>query len=253
MAGTRFQKLKHEILSHATWHLTGERLLTWVKAHVLNATVSVLAATAFAVCVAIETYISNLPSPAWLMLAFGTFAVVFVIVCALGQAMKRFLNSWPVIVICKITTALVVIGIVYKAALYEISRLWDWGPIIYDYDFKLSSPDARYDLVVLRGDASAIDDFSYDVYVFPHPLTPKEIPRGKEVSMTGIWRNEKYLVYSGYATPMIRWTGTNSLEIDLNDLYANIFEFHPVIGDPYNSPILVSLVFGKEDKQNTMP
>jgi hypothetical protein len=167
--------------------------------------------------------------------------------------MKRFLNSRPVAVICKITTALVVIGIVYKTALYEISTLFSWGPICYDYDLKLPSPDARYDLVVLRGDASAIDDFSYNVYVFPHSLTPEKTPLGKQVWMTGIWRNEKYLVYSGYDTPLLRWTGTNTLEIDLNDLYADISEFHPVIGDFNNSPILASLVFGKEDARNTKP
>ena len=164
-------------------------------------------------------------------------------------AMKKLLNNPLVAVVCKITTALVVIGVIFKAALYAISVFWP----LYDYDLNLSSPNARYDLVVLRGDASAIDDFSYNIYVFPHALTPQKTPQGKQVLMTGIWRDKTYLVYSGYSVPMFRWTGTNSIEIDLDDLYENVFEFHPVTGKDYDSEILASLIFGKTDARNIMP
>jgi len=132
---------------------------------------------------------------------------------------------------------LVVIGVVFKAVLYAISVVWP----LYDYDLKVPSPDARYDLVVLRGDAAAFDDFSYNIYVFPHSLTPEETPRGKQVWMTGIWRDKTYLVYSGYSVPMFRWAGTNAIEIDLDDLHENVFEFHPVTGTNYDSAILASL------------
>ena len=163
--------------------------------------------------------------------------------------MKKLFNSPLVTVVCKVTTALVVIGVVFKAALYAISAGWP----LYDYDLKLSSPDAHYDLVVLRGDASAIDDFSYNIYVFPHSLTPQQTPKGKQVLLTGIWRDKTYLVYSGYSVPMVRWTSTNAIEIDLDDLYENVSEFHPVTGAGYDSEILTSLVFGKTNAQNVMP
>jgi hypothetical protein len=163
--------------------------------------------------------------------------------------MKKLVNSPLVTLICKVTTILVLIGVVFKAALYVISAAWP----LYDYDLKLPSPDARYDLVVLRGDASAIDDFSYNIYIFPHSLTPQETPKGKQVSLTGIWRDKTYLVYSGYSVPMFRWTGTNAIEIDLDDLYENVFEFHPTTGKGYDSEILASLVFGKTNAQNVMP
>jgi hypothetical protein len=165
------------------------------------------------------------------------------------QAMKKPLNSSPFAVICKVTTVLVLIGVVFKVAFYVISV----GSPSYDYDIKLPSPDARYDLVVLRGDASAIDDFSYNIYVFPHALTPKETPQGKQVWMTGIWRDKQYLVYSGYSVPMFRWTGTNAIEIDLDDAYENVFYFDPVKRPYSDTVILTSLVIGKEDKHNTMP
>ena len=163
--------------------------------------------------------------------------------------MKKLLNSRPVVAVCEVTTALVVIWIIFKATLYAISVFWP----LYDYDLRVPSPDGRYNLVILRGDAAAFDDFSYNVYVFPHALTPKQTPQGKQVPMTGIWRDESYLVYSGYSVPMVRWTGTNAIEIDLDDLYENVSEFQPVTGTGYESQILASLVFGKTNAQNVMP
>jgi hypothetical protein len=164
--------------------------------------------------------------------------------------MKKLLNSRPVDVICKVTTALVLTGVVLSAAFYAIPV---FGPPYYDYDLRLPSPDARFDLVVLRGDAAAFDDFSYNIYVFPRALTPKELSRGKQVRMMGIWRDKKYLVYSGYSVPMFRWTGTNALEIDINDLHNSVSEFHPVTGTDDNGAILTSLIIGKRDPKNTMP
>jgi hypothetical protein len=163
--------------------------------------------------------------------------------------MKKLLNSRPIAVVCKVTTALVVIGVLFAATIYAISVIWP----VYDYDLKIPSPDARYDLVVLRGDAAAFADFSYNIYVFPHALTPEKTPRGKQVWMAGIWRDKTYLVYSGYSVPMFRWTDTNALEIDIDDLYENVSEFHPVTGTGYDAAILASLVIGKTNTQNTMP
>ncbi len=71
--------------------------------------------------------------------------------------------------------------------------------------------------------------------------------------MAGIWRDKTYLVYSGYSVPMFRWTDTNALEIDIDDLYENVSEFHPVTGTGYDAAILASLVIGKTNTQNTMP
>jgi hypothetical protein len=163
--------------------------------------------------------------------------------------MKKFLNSRLVSVVCIVTTALVVIYVVSKAALYSISVVWP----CYDFALKLPSPDMRYDLVVLRGDAAAFADFSYNVYVFPHALTPEQTPRGKQVWMTGIWRDQTYLVYSGYSVPTFRWTGTNSIEIDIDDAYNEVGEFQPTTGKNWDSQILTSLVIGKTDPRNIMP
>ncbi len=98
-----------------------------------------------------------------------------------------------------------------------ISRVLDVGPVLYDWDLRLPSPDGRYDLVVLRGDAAAFDDFSYHVYLFPHSVAPADRPRGTQIRMTSIWRDRKSLVYSGYNYPMFRWTGPGSVEFNLTD------------------------------------
>jgi hypothetical protein len=163
--------------------------------------------------------------------------------------MKELLNSPPVNAVCKVTTALVIIWMLFKAALYAISIYWP----LYEYALELQSPDARYDLVVLRGDAAAFDDFSYKIYVFPHTLTPKEKPSGKQILMTGIWRDRQYLIYSGYSLPMFRWTATNAIEIDINSAYNEVSEFYPVKWPYSDTTIQTSLVIGKEDARNVMP
>jgi hypothetical protein len=127
---------------------------------------------------------------------------------------------------------------------------------LYDYDLRLPSPDGAYDIVVLRGDAAAFDDFSYNVYVFPHALTPEQTPKGKQVYMIGIWRGKKYLIYSGYTVPAFRWTGPRAIEIDVfkgQGDYMSIFEFHPDKRLDSTGPIHVTLVVGRDDKRNTWP
>jgi hypothetical protein len=164
--------------------------------------------------------------------------------------------------ISKVVTLLVSGFLCFKVALYGISSglvaFFIWGHPSYDFDLRLPSADGRYDLVVLREDDAAIADFFYWVYVFPHALTPVQTPKGERILMTGIWRDKKYLTYSGYATPELRWTSTHEIEIDLNDAYDQVDEFHPIPsmdttdGD-WRTAILVSLVFNKEDTQDAMP
>ena len=165
------------------------------------------------------------------------------------QIIRKFFSGGAFSVVCKIVTMVLMIGVSLKITLYEISVTWP----CYGYALKLPSPDKRYDIVVLRGDASAIDDFSYKVYLFPHALTPEQTPEGTQVKMIGIWRDKQYLVFSGYSLPMFRWSGTNAIEIDLDDVYNDVSEFHPVITPDTNTTILTSLVFGKSDSRNTMP
>jgi hypothetical protein len=124
---------------------------------------------------------------------------------------------------------------------------------LYDLALRLPSSDGRYDLVVLRGDKAAFDDFFYHVYVIPHDLKPQDAIKQKRVWMTGIWRGSKYLVYSGYSYPALRWTAPRSAEIDINDLYVEIQDFHPVKKLDGSDPVLISLGLGKEDKRNSLP
>jgi len=157
-------------------------------------------------------------------------------------------------ILSKVIAVLTLAYLCFEAALYGISVFWP----SYDYDLRLPSPNGQFDLVVLRRDAAAFDDFSYRIYVFPHALAPEQTPKGKQVLMTGIWRDKKYLVYSGYAIPMFRWTSTHEIEIDVHDLYDEIDEFQPVpsLDTPVrdnSTAILVSLVMNKEDARNTMP
>jgi hypothetical protein len=158
--------------------------------------------------------------------------------------------------VSKVITVLVLAYLCFKVAIYEMPSFW--GPVLYEYDLRLPSPDGRYDLVVLRGDAAAFADFSYRIYVFPHALAPEQTPKGKRVLITGIWRDKKYLIYSGYAIPMFRWTSAHEIEIDIDDLYDQIDEFQPVpsLDTPVrdnSTAVLVSLVMNKEDARNTMP
>ncbi len=118
----------------------------------------------------------------------------------------------------------------------------------------MPSPDGQYDLVVLRGDKAAFDDFTYSLYIFPHNLTPPDRTKGSRVWLTQIWRGTTYLVYSGYDYPMFRWTGDRSIEIDLDELYYSPFQLDPVkwLGDP-KKPVLVSLLFETKNIGNSMP
>jgi len=129
-----------------------------------------------------------------------------------------------------------------------------FGPVAYDWDLRLSSPDKAYDLVVIRGDAAAFDDFTYHIYLFPHASAPADLPKGSAVDGSMIRDNGRYLVYSGYNYPMFRWTGSRTLEVDLSDSYILPFEFEPVkrVGTS-DEAVLISLAFGREDVRNALP
>jgi hypothetical protein len=134
-----------------------------------------------------------------------------------------------------------------------------WGPILYQDDVRRVSPDGSYTLIVLRGDVSAISDFTYRIYIFPADITPKEMPKDKSVRLTDLGQfKRRYLVYVGDAIPEFRWTSNHEVEIDLNDLYDEVDEFHPVpqlTATPQDSrsAVLVSLVLNRENKDNVMP
>jgi len=68
------------------------------------------------------------------------------------------------------------------ALVYASSFLWRE----YRWDLHVPSPDGRYDLVVLRGDAGAVDDFSYCIYVFPHASMPSVRVKDARVWLTPI-------------------------------------------------------------------
>lgn len=107
---------------------------------------------------------------------------------------------------------------------YGISLVWPR----YEFDLRVPSPDGRYDLVVLRGNASAFDDFSYNIYAFPHAQAPRAQIKGSRVWLTSNWRGRKYLVYSGYNYPMFRWVGARAIEIDIDELYPEPFMIEPI-------------------------
>jgi len=133
---------------------------------------------------------------------------------------------------------------------YGLSFVWP----AYNWELRLPSPDGRYDLVVLRGDAAAFDDFSYRIYIFPHSLVPKDRAKSDRVLLTPIWRGCKYLVYSGYNYPELRWTGPRSVEIDVNDLYPEPFAVDPVkTFGKSDGAVLVSIAFGKVSGTNSQP
>ena len=159
--------------------------------------------------------------------------------------------------VCRAPKMLVAVAIGLAVIAWGVSTspcFRPFGPVLYDWDLRLPSPDKRYDLVVIRGDAAAFDDFSYRIYLFPHSLVPADRPKGTQVEMTSIWRNDRYLVYSGYNYPMFRWTSPNSIELNLTDLWIQPFTFEPVKRFAQsNDSVLASLVFGREDKGNTRP
>lgn len=127
--------------------------------------------------------------------------------------------------------AVVVVGLFTAlrcAAFSLLPFFFSLSPPIYTFGSELPSPDGRYVAVVLRGDKSAIDDFFYRVYVFPHAEMPKAMKEGEQVAMAGIWADKKFLVYVGYDTPELRWKASRSLVISAEDLYPEINEFHPI-------------------------
>jgi len=131
---------------------------------------------------------------------------------------------------------------------YGVSYVWP----CHDWDLRLPSPDGRYDLVVLRGDAAAFADFSYRIYVFPHSQTPPDRPKGTFVWYTPFWRSSKYLVYSGYNTPLFRWTDPHSITIDIGELYTHEFTFEPVKRfSGSDEAVLVSVAFNKDKDYDT--
>jgi hypothetical protein len=83
--------------------------------------------------------------------------------------MKRTLK-WLAIAVVGAAVALAI-------AAYVISFFWP----VYDWALRLPSPDGRYDLIVLRGDKAAFDDFFYHIYVFPHSSAPTDRPKGTRV------------------------------------------------------------------------
>ena len=107
---------------------------------------------------------------------------------------------------------------------YGFSFIWPR----YDWDLRLPSPDGTYDLVVLRVNASAITDFYYKIYLFPHSLTPQDRQKGSYIPFTSIWRGDKYLVYAGYDYPLLRWINTHSVEINLNEAEYTQITIEPI-------------------------
>jgi hypothetical protein len=147
---------------------------------------------------------------------------------------------------------IVPVGVALTIALsvYAISLAWP----VYSWDLRLPSPGGRYNLVVLRGDTAAFADFSYRMYVFPRTSTPSDQKKDSRVWFTPIWWGTAHLVYSGFNYPTFRWTGTNALEIDLNDLHPEPFQFEPVKRFRGSADTVVtSVVFGNEVPGNVFP
>ncbi len=83
-------------------------------------------------------------------------------------------------------------------------------------------------------------------------ITPADRKQGDHIWRCGVWRNDDYVVYSGYSFPGYRWTGAGSLEIDVkpeSNGSASIWCFKPVL----KTGVLVSLVFGGESVGNRHP
>jgi hypothetical protein len=141
-------------------------------------------------------------------------------------------------------------GIILATLAYGIS--FCWPP--YEWDLRVPSPDAKYDLIVLRDDVAAFADFGYHIYLFPHEFAPRDRAQGERVWYVPPWRGRKYLVYSGDDVPMFRWTGTHSVEIDIQEVYTQPFILEPVKRFRQSeAPILISVRFGIGDTTNISP
>ena len=137
-------------------------------------------------------------------------------------------------------------------AAYGVSVVWP----AYEWHLRVPSPDGRYELIVLRGNATAFDDFSYRIYVFPHSSAPHDRAKATRVWFTHPWRGNEFLVYSGYNYPMFRWVNSHSIEININDVQPQPFQFEAVkrFGNPSASEaVLVSVVFNQKSSANVLP
>ncbi len=160
----------------------------------------------------------------------------------IADLLSTAMLKWFAIVVACAVIALAI-------AAYRLSIFWP----AYDWVLRLPSPDGRYDLIVLRGDKAAFDDFFYHIYVFPHSSAPADRPKGTRVLYTYPWRGRRYLVYSGYATPLIRWTSPDSLAIDLNDLYNQYSVFESLKRFDARHSVTASLHVGHDDPADVLP
>ena len=140
------------------------------------------------------------------------------------------------------------VGIIFLA--YGVSFVWPK----YTWDMRVSSPEGKYDLVVLRGDKIGFDDFSYRLYVFPRSVTPHDRPKDTRVILASLWRSDKYLVFDGCDYPAFRWVKDDKLEIDLNEVNYSPFSFFPIKRfNASSKPVLISIVFESDDDRNAYP
>ena len=133
-----------------------------------------------------------------------------------------------------------------------------WGSPQFEYDLRLPSPDGRYDVVVVREDRSATDDFYYHVFIFPSSAEPKMLAARTSIRFSGIWTDERYLIYAGYAVPGLRWTSPHEVTIDIDDLFPQISEFHPIPGfnnpkDDFSKAVYASLLMNRSDPRDLLP
>ena len=151
----------------------------------------------------------------------------------------------PLVPFVRICVSIVLVS---TALVYVGSYFWP----VYSWGLRLASPDGRYDLVALLGDKAAFDDFFYRIYVFPHARTPPDRKFNTRIWYAGVWRSDEYVVYSGYSVPGFRWTGPQSIEIDLQTSKsepASVSRFTPTT----RSGVTVSLVFNAESVANKFP
>jgi hypothetical protein len=128
--------------------------------------------------------------------------------------------------------------------IYVISFFWP----LYEVGNRVVSPDKGFVAIVLLGDKAAFDDFFYNIYVFPENSEPVGLKTKQRVLYSGVWRSEKYLVYSGYSYPELRWAREGLLEISASYWSKepiSISDFHPIrrfgTGD-----VVVSLVYNQK-------
>jgi len=149
---------------------------------------------------------------------------------------------------------IVAVVIIVAIVGYVISIYWP----CHDFGWSVPSPDSKYVVVVLRGDAAAFDDFYYDVYLLPQSDAPRGMKEGDFVPMLGKWRSNRYLVFSGYSYPVIHWKSSRKIEITVDDFHdganVSVWSFDPVKRLVGNETVVASLVFDKFDpRKNDIP